>query len=163
MGNFKTWSEWLESRVGRKRVYLESIAHLPEEDRNFLIREAPHTRIKEVPDPGLGFLKGMVDLGFENLRLSQAGKAALGRAFCGTGVRIPGTAYKLRYHGYMNYTLVEPAEGDEPELPADWRQAILVMDNDDRLTWIGKRVRPDQIGNIDLSLYRDVGEGWQLP
>jgi hypothetical protein len=162
MSDFKTWSEWLESRVGYKRIYLESIAHLPEHDRDFLIREAPHTRIKEVPDPRLGFLCGLVDLNFENLRLSHADKNALGRAFCGNGVRIPGTVYKLRYHGYMMYTVVEPAEGDEPELPADWRRVVYVMNNQDVFTWIGKRVRPEQVGNIDFSLYRDVGDGLEL-
>ncbi len=160
----KDFYEWLESKVGRGRIYLESVAHLPGHSREFLIREAPHTRVKEVPDASLKFLLGaIVDLGFENLGLSQADQATLGTAFCGNGVRIPGTAYKLRYHGYAGYTLVEPAKGDEPKLPTDWRQVVLVWaDDPDRLTWIGKKVRPDQIGNIDFSLYRDVGDGWEL-
>ena len=28
--------------------------------------------------------------------------------------------------------------------------------------WIGKRVRPDQVGEVDLGLYRDAGDGWEL-
>lgn len=162
MKAMRDFYEWLESKVGCGRIYLESIAHLPEHTREFLVREAPHTRIKEVPEPSLNFLQGIVDLGFENLGLNQADRNALGKAFCGNGVRIPGTTYKLRYHGYLNYTLVEPASGDELQLPTNWRQSVLVMDNDDQLNWIGKRVRPDQIGNVDFTLYRDVGDGWEL-
>jgi hypothetical protein len=58
-------------------------------------------------------------------------------------------------------TVVEPASGTEPPLPAHWKQGVLVIDAQDRL-WIGKRVRPDQIGQVDLDRYKDAGDGWQL-
>jgi hypothetical protein len=57
---------------------------------------------------------------------------------------------------------IEPATGQELPLPALWRQGVLVIDAQDRLTWIGKRVRPDQVGEVDLGLYRDAGDGWEL-
>ena len=165
MSSPERFKEWLERRIGYSRIYLEAIAELPEHIRESLIKDAPHTRFKEVPDPQLSFLLGMdVWLGFENLGLNQADQTALLQAFCGNGVRIPGTSYKLRYHGFVWYTLVEPSNGDEPELPAHWRQVIIVMGDQGVFTWIGKRVRPDQLGaEIDFSLYRDAGDGWELP
>jgi hypothetical protein len=30
------------------------------------------------------------------------------------------------------------------------------------MTWIGKKVRQDQVGKVDLGLYQDAGDGWQL-
>jgi hypothetical protein len=62
----------------------------------------------------------------------------------------------------MGYTLVEPSQGQEPELPAHWQQAVVVVSDQDEFTWIGKRVRPDQIGNVDFGRYRDTGDGWLL-
>ena len=59
-------------------------------------------------------------------------------------------------------TAVEPATGQEPPLPVHWKQGVLVLDKQDRLSWIGKKVRPDQVGKVDLALYRDAGDGWQL-
>jgi len=156
-----SFSEWLESRVGCKRIYLDTIAHLPEHDREFVIEWAMHTHIKEVPDPSLAFLVGNVDFGFKNLELEEAERAAIGKAFCGHGVRIPGTTYKVRYHGFMGFTLVEPAEGDEPELPAAWRRGLVVWNDKDVPTWIGKRAPLDRLGNIDFTLYRDAGDGWE--
>ena len=54
------------------------------------------------------------------------------------------------------------ATGQETSLPAHWKQGVLVIDAQDRLTWIGKRVRPDQLGEVDLALYQDAGDGLQL-
>ena len=59
-------------------------------------------------------------------------------------------------------TVVEPATGDERPLPVHWKQGVLVIDAQNRLTWIGKRVRPEQVGQVDLALYQDAGDGWQL-
>jgi hypothetical protein len=59
-------------------------------------------------------------------------------------------------------TVVEPATGDERPLPVHWKQGVLVIDRQGRLTWIGKRVRPEQVGKVDPAFYQDVGEGWQL-
>lgn len=160
---FKTFSEWLTTKV-EYTTYLESIQDLPDHSREFLLRESPHTRIKEVPDQRLSFLVGdIVDLGFENLGLSQAEQNELLQHFAGEGLRIPGTPYRLRYHGLFNYTVVELAQGNEPELPPHWSQAVLVMNNQDVFTWIGKRVRPPQLGTVvDFNKYRDVGDGWEL-
>jgi hypothetical protein len=59
-------------------------------------------------------------------------------------------------------TVVEPATREEPRLPAHWRQGVLVIDPQHRLTWIGKKVRPDQVGKVDLGHYMDAGDGWAL-
>jgi hypothetical protein len=60
----------------------------------------------------------------------------------------------------MDGFLKAPATGQEPPLPAHWMQGLYVVDAQDRLTWIGKRVRPEQVGKVDLALYQDVGEGF---
>jgi hypothetical protein len=59
-------------------------------------------------------------------------------------------------------TVVEPATGTEPPLPPHWKQGLYVVDLQGRVTWIGKRVRPEHVGKVDLALYEDVGDGWQL-
>src|SRR5262245_5074201 len=144
------------------KTYLESISHFSEAVRAELIKWSTRTRFQQVPAE-LSFLRpGFVDLGFENLGLSEADHKALLLAFVGDGVAVPGTPYTLRYTGTMMETVVEPATGEEPPLPAHWRQGVLVIDAQDRLTWIGKRVRPDQVGEVALGLYRDAGDGWEL-
>jgi hypothetical protein len=110
----------------------------------------------------LSFLRpGYVDLGFENLGLTDQQHKALLLAFVGDSVAVPGTPLKLRYSGMMMATVVEPATGQEPSLPAHWKQGVLVINAQDRLTWIGKKVRPDQVGKVDLGLYLDAGDGWE--
>jgi hypothetical protein len=52
------------------------------------------------------------------------------------------------------------ATGTEPPLTAHWGQGVLVIDAQDRLAWFSKRVRPDQVGKVDLVLYKDAGDGW---
>ena len=86
-------------------------------------------------------------------------------AFGGTGVRIPGTAFRLRHDAATSVrSFVEPMDGaEQAELPEHWRQGVLVIGNGEKFTWIGKRVRSYLIGNVDLSLYRDTGDGWELP
>ena len=144
------------------KTYLESIGHFSELVREGLITWSTRTRFPQVPGE-LSFLRpGMVDLGFENLGLSEADHKALLLALCGDGVAVPGTQDKLRYTGMATSTVVEPATGTEPPLPAHWKQGLYVVDPQGRLTWIGKRVRPDQVGEVDLGLYRDAGDGWEL-
>ena len=144
------------------KTYLESIGHFSEGMREELIKWSTRTRFPQVPGE-LSFLRpGMVDLGFENLGLSEADHKALLLALCGDGVAVPGTPYKLRFTGMAMSTVVEPATGTEPPLPAHWKQGLYVVDPQGRLTWIGKRVRPDQVGEVDLGLYRDAGDGWEL-
>jgi hypothetical protein len=59
-------------------------------------------------------------------------------------------------------TEVEPATGREPPLPAHWKEGVLAIDAQDRVTWIGKRVPPDQLGDLGTGIYRDAGDGWEL-
>ena len=141
------------------KTYLESISHFSEAVREELIKWSTRTRFPQVPAE-LSFLRrGFVDLGFEHLGLGDEEHKALLLAFVGDGVAVPGTPYRLRYSGVGMATVVEPATGTEPPLPAHWKQGVLVIDLQNRL-WIGKRVRP--LGEVDLALYQDAGDGWQL-
>jgi hypothetical protein len=86
-------------------------------------------------------------------------------AFGGTGVVVPDTRWRLRF-AYLRgpSSVVEPVDGmEQATLPEYWRQAVLVMGNADRATWIGKRVRPDQRAGFDLQGYQDTGEGLVPP
>jgi hypothetical protein len=144
------------------KTYLQSISHFSEAVREELIKWSTRTRFPQAPAE-LSFLRpGFVDLGIENLGLGEDEHKALLLAVAGDGVAMSGTPYKLRYTGMQMRTVVEPATGQEPSLPAHWRQGVLVIDAQDRLTWIGKRVRPDQVGEVDLGLHRDAGDGWEL-
>jgi hypothetical protein len=144
------------------KTYLESISHFSEWMREELIKWSTRTRFPQVPGE-LSFLRpGFVDLGYENLGLSEAEHKALLLAFVGDGIAVPGTPHKLRFSGVGMATVVEPASGTEPPLPAHWKQGVLVIDAQNRLTWIGKRVRPDPLGQVDLDRYQDAGDGWQL-
>ena len=151
---FKTWLECIEAN------------HFDESITEMLINEMPHTRFTGGLPSDMAFLRGAhVDLGFENLGLPAEEHRKIMRAFGGTGVVVPRTSWRLRF-AYLHGpdSVVEPVDGTEQAaLPNYWRQAALVVGNDDRLTWIGKRVRPEQIGNVDLRLYRDAGDGWELP
>jgi hypothetical protein len=143
------------------KTYLETISHFSEAVRESLITWSTRTRFPQVPTE-LSFLRpGFVDLGFEYLGLGDEEHKALLLAFCGDGVAVPGTPYKLRFTGMAMSTVVEPANGTEPPLPAHWKQGVLVIDAQDRRTWIGKRVRPDQVSQVDLALYKDAGDGWE--
>ena len=147
------------------KTYLETLARLigvPVPDVEILKWTTRGTRFPEVPEE-LSFLHSKcVDLGFENLSLSDDEYKALLLAFVGEGVAVPGSPYKLRYTGMGMSTVVEPATGQEPSLPAHWKQGVRVMDKQDRFSWIGKRVRPNPLGQVNLALYQDVGDGWQL-
>ena len=145
------------------KTYLQSVSHFSEGMREEIIEWTTCcTRFERVPKE-LAFLHlGCVDLGFENLGLSEADLRTLLLAFVGDGVAVPGRPYRLRYSGVGMATVVEPATGQELPLPAHWRQGLYVVDPHDRLTWIGKRVRPEQVGPFHLALYQDVGDAWQL-
>lgn len=131
--------------------------------REQMVREMPHTHFAGSIPALLEFLRGaFVDLGFENLGLMPAELRRIMLAFGGGGVAVPGSPHRLR-HAAPGHSVVEALDGTElGTLPAHWRQGVLVVGNDDQYTWIGKRVRPDQIGPIDLSQYDDVGDGWKL-
>ena len=125
-------------------IYSEAIAHLSEEVREEIIREAPHTQIVGEIPPGLGVLDGsFIDLGFENLGLSSVDKRAVNLAFVGRGVAMPGTGYKLRYT-QTGMTAIEPDDG-VLVLPEHWMDAILVL-RGNQILYAGKLVRKEQLG-----------------
>lgn len=142
-------------------MYLQKIAHLDQVIQEQIIREAPHTTIQSHIPIELEFLEGQfVDLGFENMDLPEDQKQAIYRSFVGPGVAIPGTKWKLRYLR-TGQTFVEPI-GDEQilTLPDNWKQCVLVLDSTGGWAWIGKRVRPDQIGEVDWDRYEEKQDGY---
>jgi hypothetical protein len=145
MAEFKTW--------------LESVSQFKGKILETMINEQPHTVFRNQLPSELAILHGsFVDLGFENLSLPDDEFNAIARAFVGNGVAIPGTKLRLRTLTSIDST-VEPADGSEPMLPTYWKQGVLVLGFDNKLTWVGKRVRADQRLGWDLSDYRDVGDG----
>jgi hypothetical protein len=165
----KSWQllefhEGREANMAEFRTWLEAIEanHFDEWTREQLISEMPHTYFVGNLPPDFAFLQGRyVDLGFENLGLTPEEHRKIMLAFGGVGVQMPDTQLRLRF-AYPN-TVVEPVDGTEQAvLPDDWRQAVIVTNNDDKFTWIGKRVRPDQYGQIDFNLYHDEGDGYRL-
>lgn len=151
------------------RDYLSVIRQFPDkETQEWLLRESVVTLVR-VPDPRkkppsapvsdelpdeLRHLNGsLVDLGFGKLELRQAEIERILLAFCGEGVGVPGTPYKLRHSVMSLFTFVEHAGGLEVMLPADWRRVVRSQ------SWIGKKVVDP---NLDLSKYGDVGDGYAL-
>jgi hypothetical protein len=147
--------------------YLSVIRQFPDKNvQDMLMRESVVTLVRtgnpskeppgapvsdQLPDD-LRFLQGsLVDLGFGKLNLPQTEIERIFSAFCGEGVAVPGTHYKLRHSVMSLFTLVEPATGHEVTLPTDWRQVVRSQ------SWIGKEVVPP---GTDLSLYRNVGDGY---
>lgn len=128
-----------------------------------LINEQPHTTFVGQIPPELAFLHGrFVDLGFENLSLNVHELESLGKAFTESGVIVPGTRWRLRE--ISGKTVVEKIDGTEQAtLPSHWKQGVLVTDVNFNPTWLGKRLRRDQIGAYDLSNFRDVGDGLVPP
>ena len=130
------------------KIYRDVIAHLPGPIREEIVKESPHTRFVGPLPSELEFLGGTerhyVDLGFENLGLSEAERNAIYSAFSGHGVAIPGTNYKLRYAnaGLAVVEAVEPGE-ELVSLPDYWAEAVLVFDGFEP-SYVGKLVRPNQ-------------------
>jgi hypothetical protein len=127
-----------------------------------LMAMAPHAAFQQVP-PEFSFLQGDVDLGFENLGLPPQQQHALRVAFEGDGVAAPGTTYKLRRLPNSTVGVVEAATGQEPVLPANWKQAVYTLAGN-TFAYVGKKVRRnDQLPpNFEPATdpnYRDVGDG----
>ena len=163
MDGHTEFNTWLRQKIGEDRyakTYAETIEDLQPSAPDFFV-EQPHIgSMSRPPHPSLKFLAGTyTDLGFENLEVDRSRKAELSRAFYGRGVGVPGTGLRLRFLGAPFHLVAEPADGSEPELPGSWKSAVMVMKGED-FTWIGKRVRPEQTGNVDLSNFRDAGDGW---
>ena len=149
---FRTWLESLEVTFDKEIV--ES-----------LLREAPHVFgfTGEFPGP-LAILQGRnADMGFEDMG-DEEFRARLERAFSGTGVVIPGTGLKMRYV----YPTVEIAPTDDSEtesLPANWRSYLTVFSLSDggvAFKWVGKNVRQDRFHGLDISNFKDAGDGWLM-
>src|SRR5437867_2641279 len=102
-----------------------------------LMEMADWAEFQQVP-PELTFLRGDVDLGFENLGLTTQQQQALIAAFQGAGIAVLGTLYKLRKLLNQNLAVVEPATGQEPVLPDDWKQGVYTINNN-VFTYVGKR------------------------
>lgn len=150
------------------REYLSVIKQFPDEEvRHSLLRESTITRVcakdpsKKPPNAPisdnlpseLGFLAGTLsDLGFSKLDLPEEQIENIHTAFCGQGVAVPGTRYRLRHSVMSLFTFVESAAGSEPMLPDNWREVVRSR------RWIGKKVAADR----DLSGYEDVGDGYLL-
>lgn len=144
------------------QIHLENIEHLSPVIQEAIIKEAPHTRMTGPIPAELQFLAdpiAMIDFGFENLSVTGDEKKTLGRAFLGMGVHVPGTQLRLRNIRPF-VTVVEPITGEEPTLPIHWKRVVYVVKPGDYFTWIGKDVRPDQTGPVDLRLFEDVGDGY---
>ena len=119
-------------------------------------------QFQQVP-PEFDFLRGDVDLGFENLGLSASQQQALIIAFQGPGLAVPGTTYKLRKLPNTTLAVVEPATGQEPVLPAHWKQGVYALIGN-TFTYVGKRVRrndqlPLNFEPANDPHYRDIGDG----
>jgi hypothetical protein len=152
MSEFKTWLEAIE-------------ADFPDDlwTREALVNEAQRTHFIGSLPPGFEFLRGaFIDLGFENLGLPPEELARVRLAFVGGGLAVLGTSYRLR-NQRPAHSLVEPANGTEKAtLPAHWRQGVLVIANDHRYSWVGKRLALELLSSLDLRDYADAGDGWRL-
>jgi hypothetical protein len=146
------------------KTWLEAIVKLPPYSAESVIREAPRTRFVGDLPPGFEFLKGaFTNLGYENLGLPPAEVDALNKAILGTGLAVAGTQFRFRTERGF-HTIIESADGSETaSLPADWKQAVYVFDiGNDKYTWIGKKIPPDQMRNFDRNLYDAEPDGFSL-
>jgi hypothetical protein len=127
-----------------------------------LTEMADWAEFKQTP-PELAFLCGDVDLGFENLGLNTQQQRALIAAFQGDGVAVPKTKYRLRKLTNSTIAVIEPAAGQEPVLPDNWKQGAYTLSGN-TFTYIGKRVRrndqlPPNFEPKNEASYNDVGDG----
>ena len=82
----------------------------------------------------------IVDLGFENLGLNKDAFQQIQKAFVGHGVKVPHTRWKLRF--VYPHAIVELADPEDIiTLPSYWKEGVLVLNNEFKPIWIGKRVR----------------------
>jgi len=107
-------------------------------------------------------LSRFVDLGFEKLGLSEADHKALLLAFVGGGRCRAGNHLQTALFRRGDVRRGRASNRPGTTLPVHWKQGVLAIDARDRVTWIGKRVRPKQVGPVHLARYRDAGDPWQL-
>ena|SRR5947209_2261806 len=127
-----------------------------------LTEMADWAEFKQTP-PELAFLRGDVDLGFENLGLNAQQQRALISAFQSDGVAVPGTANKLRKLPNSSVAVVEPATGQEPVLPNNWKHGVYTLTGN-VFTYVGKKVRrndqlPPNFEPANDPSYKDMGDG----
>jgi hypothetical protein len=151
------------SAMDRRQTWLEATeAHGDPLILEAVIGEAGRVHfVGDLPD-GFRFLRGaFIDLGFEHYP-EAVDVRGIARAVVGTGVLVPDTPFRIRT-AHTAHTCVEPAYGSETAaLPREWKQFVVVIGNDDRWSWVGKRVTPERTGGVDLSKYQDDGDGWAL-
>lgn len=152
MSEFKTWLEAIE-------------ADFPDDPwtREALVNEAQRTHFIGPLPAGFEFLRGAIlDLGFERLGLPPEELARVRLAFVSKGLAVPGTGHRIR-NQRPAHSLVEPTDWTEQAtLPGHWKEGVLVIGNDDRYRWIGRRVALEQLREVDLRDYEDTGDGWLL-
>jgi hypothetical protein len=124
----------------------QGLRSLPEETQRWVLMEDPWGFLSDSTRSELIFVGGYIaDLCFENLGLSNPERVMLAGAVRSAGLTIPGTANRLRMTA-SNHIFIEPTDPKVMSLPSYWRQAVYVADRDNQYTWIGKRVRADQLG-----------------
>jgi hypothetical protein len=115
-------------------TYLNGLqsAELDPESIEFCIRDSVNARI-DCPDsisedqfPASIRSADWVELHFDDYDISAEHRQRLYHALSHHGVGIPGTAYRLRYCVPVRI-VVEPREGTEPELPADWMRYVVIL------------------------------------
>lgn len=92
----------------------------------------------------------IVRLNIAKLPVSDSQKIILMKAYLDSGVRIPGTQYKINVTATSQIQF-ETSLGDEPELPDCWLQYVSANG-----TWVGKEVIDDR----DLAGYSQCADGW---
>lgn len=138
-----------------------------------IIKEAPHTTFSDDIPKEFLFLTGrMVDLGFEDLPVSQKEKEAIYVAFAlksdnipNVGVRIPETSYLMRQINQVQAAVQPVAESITelgPILPTTWKQTVLVLGFKGKPTWLGHLVNERRRSGFDLTNYADNGEAMVL-
>lgn len=146
--------------MSERRTWLEVIEALDPAVHDKMLRETAKTIFRgPLPDEFAFLMPGFVDLGFQHLDLAPLEYAVLLRAFCSTGIAVPGTDRRMRF--VYPHTLVEFADGSEDAtLPETWKQVVLVIDDRCEPKWVGKTLVRKHPEIYDLAGYRDAGDGW---
>ena len=160
-------------------TYSQYINGLQGEMREWCLRWVQVCRFAPDLPQGCEFFEGrFASLGIDRLGLSNDRVLELLEAVAGSGLRIPGTAWRLRVARPW-CTLFEPMRGDERVLPTHWLEG-LELHGKPGSVWIGRRVleQPlcpapfDEIDDaalgaskraeeIEWSAYQSHRYGWQ--
>jgi hypothetical protein len=114
------------------QTWLECIEKRPDFTQADMLAESTRTLFVNKSFPKeLELLKcGFIDLGFKRLGLTAESLDEVLRAFNSTGVRVPGTKFKLRHTGPGDpnhssvFSVIDHADGTEVELPKNWKQGL---------------------------------------